>query len=209
MSIDDAAVFNPVLTDAGYPLGGIPRMQAEVLFLYFQEHPLFNWENANNGCEARADAVCLLLDQLKIPNYKAWVFSGFFLKKNAGQLTNYWNYHVAPVVPVENNGEVFQFVLDPATAAALLPVQDWAVAITQFPHTYYSLRQSHWYIFPAKHIHSGKWHSRNKRNRKWMIECLAGINTLTKTGQARLIFKKKRIHSTAQAFRQAIRAMEP
>lgn len=203
MSIDIAAVFDPLLSDVSFPLAAISKERAESLYTYFKQHPLLNWEAPNNGCEARADAVCILLDENHIPNYKAWVFSGFFLKKNAGQLKNYWNYHVAPLIPVEENGVIFHYVLDPATAGSLLQIDEWAIGITQFPETYYSIRQSHWYIFPAKQLRSRKWHSRNKRNRKWMIECLAGINTLTKTGRAKLIFNKGQIKKMATAFEQA------
>ena len=203
MSIDTVAVFDLSLYDVSFPLAPVHQEQAESLFNYFKEHPIFNWDNANNGCEARADAICILLDKWNIPNYKAWVFSGFFLKKNAGQLKKYWNYHVAALIPVEKEGEIFNYVLDPATARSLLLINDWATAITQFPETYYAIRQSHWYIFPAKHIASRKWHPRNKRNRKWMIECLAGINTMTKTGRARLIFNKGRIKNIAARFEEA------
>ncbi len=203
MRIDTPAVFDPVLSDVSLPLNAMSYEQAEKLFVFFKQHPLFNWNGANNGCEARADAVCLLLDTWNLPNYKAWIFSGFYLKKNAGQLQNYWNYHVAPIIPVEKDGQVLSYVLDPSAANTLLLIEEWAAAITVFPHTYYCIRQSHWYIFPAKQIRSRKWHSRNKQNRKWMFECLAGINSLTKEGRARLIFNKAQVNRMAAAFADA------
>ena len=107
MNIDSSAVFDPLLSDVDFPLNTISQQQADKLFSFFKQHPLFNWSNANNGCEGRADAVCVLLDQWQVPNYKAWIFSGFFLKRNAGALQNYWNYHVAALLPVEKNGEIF------------------------------------------------------------------------------------------------------
>lgn len=195
------AVFDLALSDAGFPDNALSQKQADGLFIFFKQHPLFNWENANNGCEGRADAVCVLLDEWKIPNGKAWIFSGAYLAKTAGQLKNYWNYHVAPIVPVDKDGQILYNVLDPATAGSLLLINEWATEITLVANTYYCIRQSHWYIFPGKQIYS-KWHSRNKQNRKWMIECLAGINGLTKTGKARLIFNKAKIKSVARAFEQ-------
>jgi hypothetical protein len=197
------AVFDPVLSDVSFPLNAMSREQADKLFIYFKQHPLFNWTDANNGCEGRADAVCILLDEWKIPNYKAWVFSGAFLKKGWGGLKNYWNYHVATVLPVQKDEQVLHYVLDPATSGSLQLIDEWAAGITQFATAYYSIKQPHWYIFPAKQITSRKWHSRNKQNRKWMIQCLAGINGLTTVGRARLMFNKKQVKNVAAAFEKA------
>ncbi len=181
---------DPFLSDIGPHTETISQKKAEELFTFFQNHTLFNWRKTHNGCEGRADAICTLLDTWNIPNYKGWVFSGFYLKNHIGQLIQNWNYHVAPVLPVEKDGQVFYYVLDPATADSLQLIEDWAAGITLVPHSYYCIRQSHWYIFPAKNISTSLWHTRNKQNRKWMIQCLAGINGLTKTGRARLIFNK-------------------
>ncbi|MEO7531385.1 MAG: protein-glutamine glutaminase family protein [Sediminibacterium sp.] len=202
MTIAAPAVFDPLLSDVNFPLNAISQQQADELFSFFKQHPLFNWENANNGCEGRADAVCVLLDEWHIPNYKAWVFSGAYLKKNAGQLKNYWNYHVAPLLAVEKDGQILYNVLDPAIADSLLPVEEWATAVTQVANTYYFIRESHWYIFP-KHVTAKKWHSRNKQNRKWMIQGLAGINGLTKAGKASLTFNKAPIKKITRAFEHA------
>ena len=207
MRNDLPAVFDPALSDVSFPLAAISYEQAEKLFTFFKYHPLFNWDGANNGCEGRADAVCVLMDELNIPNYKAWVFSGWYLKKNAGQLKNYWNYHVAPLLAVENNGEILYYVLDPSTAGSLLLIDEWAAAITVFPYTYYFIRQSHWYIFPAKDLHFRKWHTRNKRNRKWMIQSLAGINGLSAIGKAKLTFNKTQLKNREKAFEIARKQM--
>jgi hypothetical protein len=197
-------LFDSALSDIDFPGHGITKERAEQLFLFFKAHVLFNWKNSNNGCEGRADAVCLLLEEWHIPVYKAWVFGGAYLKKNhVGELKQNWKYHVAPVLPVQEDGQIAFYVLDPATANTLQSIEEWAAGVTLLPHSYYCTRQAHWYIFPDKNISTKKWNTRNKQNRKWMIQCLAGINGLTATGKARLIFNKTRIKNTLSAFKQA------
>jgi hypothetical protein len=193
------------LSDITLPLNTISQKQAEQLFLFFKHHPLFNWNDANNGCEGRADAVCVLLDQWNVPNYKGWVFSGSYLKNHVGELKQNWKYHVAPVLTVRKDDHVLHYVLDPATAGYLQPIADWAAAITHLPHSYYFIRNAHWYIFPGNNFSTSKWHRRNRQNRKWMIQCLAGINGLTATGKARLCFNKTRLKNTFSAFQKAMK----
>ncbi|MGG9970807.1 protein-glutamine glutaminase family protein [Ferruginibacter sp. SUN002] len=197
-------LFDDSLSDITPPYNTVSEKQAEKLFTYFKEHPLFNWKNSHNGCEGKADAVCVLLDEWGIPNYKAWVFGGAYLRKNyVGELMKYWNYHVAAVLAVEKDGKIIQYVLDPATADTLQTVEDWAAGITYISHSYHCTRQAHWYIFSGKSIINEKWNKRNRRNRKWMIQCLAGINSLTIVGKAQLCFKKTQIKKTLLAFREA------
>src|SRR5687768_8952383 len=88
-------LFDYDFNDIGTPDKTVTEKQAAHLFNFFKQHPLFIWGNANNGCEGRADAVCILLDELGIPNYKGWVFSGAYLKNHVGELKNNWKYHVA------------------------------------------------------------------------------------------------------------------
>jgi len=187
-------------TDIDWRRNTVSRKTADDLFLFFKHHPLFNWVNANNGCEGRADAICVLLDEWNIPNYKGWAFSGAFLRNHIGALQQNWKYHVATGLAVEENEQVIDYVLDPATADSLKSIEEWATGITLFPHSYYVTLQSKWYIFPSKNIRKEEWNARNKQNRKWMIQCLAGINSLTAPGKAALCFNKPRLKNTALAF---------
>ena len=196
-------LFDSILSDKVAPPHALPQQEAEALFNFFKQHPLFNWTNSHNGCEGRADAVCVLLDRWKIPNYKAWVFGGAYLKNHIGGLKQNWNYHVAPLLPVEKEGGIEYYVLDPATSHSLQRIEEWAAGITQLAHSYYAIRESHWYIFPSKNISTEKWHTRDKQNRKWMIQCLAGINSLSATGKAKLCFNKTRLQQVAMAFERA------
>ncbi len=199
MTVIVPTLFDFVLSDVSHR-NTVPKKQAEELFNFFSRHPLFNWNNVHNGCEGRADAVCVLLDHWNIPNYKAWAFGGAYLKNHIGNLKQNWNYHVAPVLAVQEGDEIIDYVIDPSTTGCLTPVEEWAAIITELPHSYYCIRKSGWYIFPSKKISTEEWNSRNKQNRKWMIQCLAGINSLTATGKAQLCFNKKRLKNTAAAF---------
>ncbi len=195
-------LFDHALSETTDPHGDVSRDDAEKLFTFFSRHRLFNWEQSHNGCEAKADAVCVLLEQWNIPHYKAWVFSGDYLKDHIGGLKQNWNYHVAPLLTVKENGKLAWYVIDPATGNSLQHMEEWAAAVTLYPHSYHFIRQPHWYIFHETKITHHNWHSRNCQNRKWMIQGLAGINGLTARGKAGLCFNKGRIKNTAKRFEQ-------
>jgi hypothetical protein len=171
---------------------------------FFRTHPLFTWDQNHNGCEARADAVCLLLDSWGIPNYKAWVFSGRFLKKHVGELKQNWKYHVAALLPVMEEGQLRHYVIDPSTSDGLQTLYDWAANVTEYAHSYHFVKEAYWYIFHDKQIQPDNWHARDRRNRKWMIQGLANINGLNARGKAALTFNKGRIKNTAESFRKLL-----
>lgn len=178
----------------------VSKENAEAIMLFFAASPLFNRANTHNGCEARADAICVLLQAWDIPVFKAWVFSGNYLKKHIGGLKKNWNFHVAPMLQVMENGNLILYIIDPATSAGLQTMQNWAAGITEYPHSYHLVKEPHWYIFSDKKITQKNWNSRNRQNRKWMIQGLAGINGLSNKGKAALVFNKRRIKNTAVAF---------
>lgn len=193
-------LYDYSLADSVDEANVVSRDDAEKLFAYFKKQPLFNWKDSNNGCEARADAICMLLDAWHIPNYKGWVFGGYYLKKHIGGLNQNWNYHVAPILQVNEGGKIVMYVLDPATSGNLQTIYNWAAGITQFPHSYHFAKQSKYYIFNDKKITPFNWHSRNKRNYKWMIQGIAGINGLSIKGKAKLCFNKKGIKQKVNEF---------
>ncbi len=193
-------LFEYVLSDPASPDHTVSKQDAEKLFTYFKNNPLFKWGDTHNNCEARAEAVCLLLDEWKVPNYKGWVFSGAFLKNHIGGLKQLWNYHVAALLLVQEDDEVKFYILDPATAGHLQTINEWAGNVTDYPHSYHLVKTADNYIFPAGKIFQNNWHKRNKQNRKWMIQGLAGINGLSSTGKAQLCFRKNKIKRTAEKF---------
>ena len=193
-------LFDYGLSDITDPAKSLDKADAEKLFLLFKDHPLFKWGQNHNGCEARADAVCVLLAAWDIPHYKAWVFSGQYLKKHIGGLKKHWKYHVAALLQVKTADAVEWYVIDPATSNSLQTLYEWAASVTDYPHSYHFIKLPHWFIFNEKKITAANWHSRNRQNRKWMIQGLAGINGLSATGKARLCFNKSRLKNTARAF---------
>ncbi len=168
----------------------VSKDQAERLFSFFKDCRLFRWSDANNDCEDRANAICILLDEWNIPNYKGWVFSGYVFKK-IGYLKNFWKYHVAAAIPVIEEGEVIIYIIDPATTKSIKNIEDWAGNVTDNPHSYYLLKPGKVYIFPKK-ISKEPWYERNKRNYNWTIQGLSGINGLSTKGKAQLRFNKKK-----------------
>ncbi len=187
----------------------ISKADAQRLIEYFQAHPLFSWDQSHNGCEARADAVCLLLESWDIPNYKAWVFSGKFLKKHVGELKQNWKYHVAAMVPVFENGTVLPYVIDPSSSPELQTLYDWAANVTAYAHSYHFIKAADWYIFHNNKIDTDNWYRRNRRNRRWMIQGLANINGLSPLGKAAITFNKGRIKNMETRFNQELESVSP
>jgi hypothetical protein len=182
---------------------------AKEIFRFFRECPLFRWHDANNDCEDRANAACLLLDKWRIPNCKAWVFSGTFLKKQTGLLTNNWAYHVAAALPVNEEGSLRFYVIDPATLANVTTIDNWAGGITDQAFSYHFVKLGQWYIFNPASLAAPYWYERNRQNYKWTIQGLAGINGVTKTGKAQLVFNKKRVKKTETTFKQLLAQKSP
>ena len=182
----------------------LPRDVAEQIFTYFKAAPLFRWQDANNDCEDRANAACLLLDAWGVPNVKAWVFSGDFCNKGSGQLTNLWNYHVAAALPVQEGDNVLYYAIDPATSAALISVDEWALQVTQGGCSYHFIKQGVVYIFPNGIITKDNWFNRNKRNYNWTLQGLSGINGVSLKGKAQLAFRKDLPKKTGEVFRKLL-----
>src|SRR4051794_10866211 len=193
------SLFYAPLTDKLIADKHIDKQQATQLFNFFMQCPLFRWRDANNDCEDRANAICMLLDEWGIPNYKGWVFSGYFLKRESGSLINSWNYHVAALLPVLENQQLIYYIIDAATSIQLVTIEDWASNITNIPFSYHFIRNSAYYIFPTK-VEKDPWFKRNKRNYGWTMQGLSGINGVSSIGKAQLTFMKKRVKKAELAF---------
>ena len=178
--------------------------KAELLFAFFKNCPLFRWSDANNDCEDRANAICILLDEWKIQNCKGWVFSGYVFKK-IGYLKNLWKYHVAAAVLVRQGNEMNTYIIDPATSASLLSIEDWAANVTDYPHSYYLVKSGRIYIFPSRKMKKDNWYHRNKRNYNWTIQGLSGINGVSTKGKAQLRFNKRRMVKTKEMFMELLK----
>ncbi|MFP5041175.1 protein-glutamine glutaminase family protein [Parasediminibacterium sp. JCM 36343] len=192
--------FDQTVSDDVFVANPLTLEYANRIFTFFQNHWLFMWDNANNDCEDRANAITLLLEAWNIPNYKGWVFSGFFLKNEQGTLTNLWNYHVAPLIPVSINNVIEFYSIDPATQSQAQPVSWWANNVTDLPFSYYVIKQSMYYIFPAEMIQTDNWHIRNDENYTWTIEGLAGLNGASPEGEAMIQSNQRLIEKTKREF---------
>ncbi len=197
-------VYNIVLSDLVPQDAAVEKATAENLFNFFKENNLFRWQDANNDCEDRANAICILLDEWKVPNYKGWVFGGSLLLKTDGNLVNNWKYHVAAIVPVKEEGGINFYVIDPATLQNADTILNWASTITDIPFCHYLIKWGHYYIFPEGKLKKDNWHERNKQNHKWTIQGLSGINGVSQIGKAQICFNKKKIEKTHQRFKHLL-----
>jgi hypothetical protein len=205
MKILPNTIYNILLSDGVPQDVFITKENAESLFTFFKNSPLFRWEDANNDCEDRANAICILLDKWQLPNYKGWVFGSNFLTKEDGSLINNWKYHVAAIVPVKDADGLNFYVIDPAMLQKTDTILNWDSNITGFPFSHYLIKWGYYYIFSHKKIERDNWHKRNSQNYKWTIQGLSGINGVTKTGKAQLCFNKLRIKKRELGFRHLLK----
>ena len=194
-------LFDQSLSDEIGTNNSISKAQAEKLFSFFKTCKTFRWQDANNDCDDRANAICLLLDEWKIPNGKGWVFSGYLFNK-IGYLKNLWKYHVAAAVPVMENKQIVYYIIDPATNECLTSVSDWAANVTDNPHSYYMIKKGEYYIFNEKKIKKNNWYKRNKGNYNWTMQGLSGINGISGKGKAQLAFTKNKVKKTKKDFNE-------
>ena len=197
-------IYNIVLSDIVSQDVFAKKETAENLFTFFKQCPLFRWQDANNDCEDRANAICMLLDHWKVPNYKGWAFGANFLMRTEGYLVNNWKYHVAALIPVRDGEAVNFYVVDPATLKNTDTILNWASNITDIPFCHYLIKWSHYYIFPEGKIERDNWHKRNRQNYKWTVQGLSGINGVSKTGKAQICFNKRKIKKTEDRFRHLL-----
>ncbi|MEO8860139.1 MAG: protein-glutamine glutaminase family protein [Ginsengibacter sp.] len=193
------SLFKAKISDLIDSKNALTTENAKAIFNFFDNSKLFRWQDANNDCEDRANAICILLDEWNIPNAKSWVFSGYMFKKK-GYLENMWKYHVATILPVKENGQINFYAIDPATTKQLTLVQDWAENVTDNPYSYYVLKNGTYYIFDPHTIKKRNWSKRNKGNFNWTMQGLAGINGLSAKGKATLAFNKKKVIKATDSF---------
>ena len=198
-TIYDQALSDPIPTSPW-----LTRREADQLFTFFKQCRLFRWQDVNNDCEDRANAACMLLDQWNLPACKAWVFSGSFLKRDGGQLRHQWKYHVAAALPVKEEDALSFFILDPATLSETCTIAQWAAQITDTPNSYHFVKSGEVYIFNPANLTKDFWYKQNRQNYKWTLQGLAGINGVSRTGKAQLVFNKSRIAKTQKAFQQLL-----
>ncbi len=179
----------------------VTKTMAVCIFEFFQKNSLFLWSDIHN-CEDRAEAMAILLLHWDIPHYKAWLFDSYFLKNEEGSLQNEWNYHVCIMLPVkEDSSEKMEYyVIDPAHSSQLQKMFKWADDLTKNAFSYHIIKNGYTYIFPTGQISQQNWHFRNKQNFKWTMQGLAGINGVSNSGKAAVVFNKYKILRTQKSF---------
>ena len=202
------ALLAPSLSDKVAKGKLLTYSQAEQVFSFFKACMLFKWEDVNNNCEGRAEAICMLLEDWQIASYKGWVMSGLLLRKGPGTLVNNWQYHVAALLPIQDDNEIVYYVVDPSTSNKLESLPDWANSVTDRPFSHYLIKRGIHYIFRAGNIKNNNWFKRNRQNYKWTIQGLSGINGLSSIGKAYLCFNKNKIKRTEKIF-AALRKSKP
>ena len=110
--------------------------------------------------------------------------------------------HVDVQLAVQVNGSIVYFVIDPATSPSLIPIDQWALQITESGASYHFVKSGKVYIFPAGVITKDNWFTRNKRNYNWTMQGLSGINGASVKGKAQLAFQKQRAKKTEAAFKK-------
>jgi hypothetical protein len=126
------------------------------------------------------------LDTWQIPNYKVWVFSGDYLKKDDGLLTDKygirWKYHVSACIPVKIDNQIKMLVLDPATTDEIKDIAYWADNATDKQFGYYFLTPANKYIWggKGKKMSQKSFVDRNSFNYELTIQGLAGFNSLNR-----------------------------
>ena len=194
-------VFDPTLTVAEVKNSNLSKEKGKALFQFFRDHPLFRWQDANNDCEDRANAICMTLDSWNIANYKGWVFSESLLNRGTSCLRNNWSYHVAAMIAIAEGEGLRFYIIDPATLTSLEAIEHWANNATEIASSYYCITTGDTYIFTPGNITPDTWYKRNHQNYKWTLQGLAGINGVTRTGKAQLIYQKPRIKKWEQEFK--------
>ena len=107
------------------PITPITMEDASRLFQEQKNRSDIAWNYQDDGCYARAHLMTRAFDQEGIVADKVWARGDFFIKGNNGN-DIIWNYHVAPVVYVEqSNGLIERIVIDPSVSDKPLSVDQW------------------------------------------------------------------------------------
>lgn len=127
-------------------------------FLKHKSQIEFNYPQGN--CDDRAHAMCLLLDSLKISNFKIWNFApskttllthDLLKVKDKNNFdpdgTIAWGYHVAPAIWVTNpKGGKDTIVLDPSLFNTPVKYSTW-LNVQGSKASLYTFLDNEWYLF--------------------------------------------------------------
>jgi hypothetical protein len=136
---------------------------AQKAFTYIAQKAKTQFNYPQGGCPERAMTMHFLLDSLKVPNVRIWIFAPSRLVKGSttklfiydkNKLTTdkdnkiEWDFHVAPAILVANNGKTDTLVVDPSiNSTAALPYKAWMAAINGHEKARYTFTDGKYYSF--------------------------------------------------------------
>ncbi len=134
----------------------ISMEQAQELFDKARAMDDIAWNYKQDGCYARAHLMARRFEEMGVQVDKAWLKGSLRAKGENGEIDTLWNFHVAPVVYVENKeGKIERMVIDPSIEKGPVTAMTWAknlssdvdgkVETTTFPYpenSAYHLRNS-------------------------------------------------------------------
>jgi Glutaminase len=109
----------------------IDMARAVAVFKSLRQQPQIPFDFLEDCCFARAHEMCRLMVLEDIQSRKIWNFGHGFMEDEAtlqffsplGSFT--WFYHVAPIVRVRQDGDVFNLVMDPGVSNRPLKICEW------------------------------------------------------------------------------------
>ena len=102
----------------------ISLKKAKKLFDQQAKRSDISWNYQDDGCFARAHLMTRDFKKSGVTSDKVWARGDFKIIAKDGHLIE-WNYHVAPIVYVKQNGKVEKYVIDPSVADEPVTVEDW------------------------------------------------------------------------------------
>lgn len=109
----------------------ISKEKAKELFDMAKEMNDIAWKFKQDGCYARAHLMARRFEEKGIYVDKAWVKGDLIANGKDGSKVN-WNFHVAPVVYVEDeNGKVEKMVIDPSIHDKPVTAIHWAENLSE------------------------------------------------------------------------------
>lgn len=148
----------PKFSEQLYNVISISKANEIFSFLRLKSQIEFNYPQGN--CDDRAHAMCLLLDSLKVPNFKIWNFAPSKITLLTHDLlrvkdknnfdpdgTIAWGYHVAPAIWVANQkGGRDTIVLDPSLFERPVKYTKW-LSVQALRSSFYTFLDNEWYLF--------------------------------------------------------------
>ncbi len=133
--------------------------EAEEIFKFIKENTNIEFKYSYGGCEKRAHAISLFLNEKKVKHYKIWNFDpsliSIFNKSQEPTIfskaglspTISWRYHVAILIFVKGEKEPQPFVIDPSIDDTNLLAEEKWLTLQNTPNSYYIHLDPQWYNF--------------------------------------------------------------